>query len=277
MFDTYETSNHGGRPVALYEIWWGNTRWRYTSADSVQTYGGNDFLPVSISDEGMTQGGSSENDFQVTCQSDLPIIALYAESPPTAPVWMRVRRKHVDDPDSEAPVFWIGRIGNVMREDNAAEATIRGIALTRLLKSGGLRLTWTKNCPHCVYDSACRADPAAHKTVALVENVQGSFVSLTEAISEEEAVLPFTGGFLEYDRDGNGTLERRGIEVQAGTFQVKALGRVPGLIPGMTVALYPGCDQTASTCNDRFGNIDNNGGFFFMPEKSPFDGTQVFD
>lgn len=280
-FDTYEASTALGRPIALYEFRWGTVFWRYTSADTVQTFVdpqtnvGNDFLPISIRDDGMTQGGSSENDFLIHAQSDIRIVSLFSESPPTGSVWVTVRRRHADDPEHEAPVYFVGNVGNVLRTENPAEADIRCISLSKLLSSNGLRLTWSKNCPHCVYDSACRADPAAHEYVAIVKSVAGPVVEWTIPIIPEEGT--FTGGFISYDRSGEGTLERRGIEVQQSTTQVKVLGRVPGLTVGMSFKLYPGCDQTTSTCENGFDNLPNNGGFPFMPEKSPFDGTQVFD
>lgn len=275
MFDTYETSDDLGRPIALYELRWGTVFWRYTSADDVQTYGGNDFLPIAISDEGMTQGGSAENDFSVTAQSNIPIVDLYGDSPPTRPVWLTVRRKHEDDPDNEAPVFWIGRIANVVREENAAEATLRGVSLGKLLKSGGLRLTWNRNCPHCIYDSGCKVDQALHKYTRTVVAVAGQVLTFDPATAPAEGT--FTGGYVEWDRGMSGVTELRGIESAISTTQVKVLGRLPGLEIGDSIDIYPGCDQTIATCNDGFDNIANNGGFWFMPEKTPFDGTQVFD
>jgi uncharacterized phage protein (TIGR02218 family) len=279
-FDTFETSNHEGRPIALYFFKWGNSEWKYTSADTDQWYPddsteGNRFRAISIRDDGMTQGGSNENDFAIHSQSDIPLVALFDDSPPTAPVWLWVRRKHADDPSFEAPVYWVGRVANIQKTENMAEADIRGVSISKLLKSGGLRLTWAKNCPHCIYDSACRVDPADHQYVRTVDEVAGPLLTLTADTVAAEGT--FTGGYVEYDRDGLGTMERRGIEVQISSSQVRVLGRLPNLAPGDSVNLYPGCDQTASTCNDGFDNIDNNGGFFFMPEKSPFDGTQVFD
>ena len=274
-FDAFETSNNNGRPIALYQFVWGNTIWRYTSADSLQTYGGNDFLPVAIRDDGMTQGGSNENDFMVHSQVDLPIVLLYADSPPTAPVWLTVRRKHADDPDNEAPVYWVGRVANIVRTENMAEADIRGVSIGKLLKSGGLRLTWGKNCPHCVYDSQCRVPHADHAYPRIAATVSGNLLTITTPTDPDEGT--FTGGFIEWDRDGLGTLERRGIEAQIDSSTIKVLGRIPNLAPGDDVTLYPGCDQTTSTCEDGFANLDNNGGFPFMPEKSPFDGSQVFD
>lgn len=277
-FDTYESSNEDGLPIVLYRIKWGNTIWQYTSADTVQFYpgpgAGNDFLPVSISDDGLVQGGSSDNEFTVTCESDLPVVALYADSPPTGPVWITVRRKHADDADNEAPVYFVGRVINVSRDDNPAEAVLRCVPISRLLKSGGLRLTWGKNCPHCVYDSGCKVPPLEHQYTVAVATVAGNtFTTLPDMIAEEGT---FTGGFVEWDRDGNGTMEMRGIEQQVDAKTFRILGRLPDLVAGAMVNMYPGCDQTASTCDEGFGNIDNYGGFPFMPEKSPFDGTQVF-
>ncbi len=276
-FDTYETSNADGRPVTLYEIRWGNTLWKYTSADTDQFYPtedeGNRFRAVAVKDNGMTQGGSSETDVQLDIASNLPIVALYADSPPTGKVWLTVRRKHPDDPIGEAPVYWVGRISNVSRGQNPAEATVRGISITKLLKSGGLRLTWGKNCPHCIYDSACKVNPADHAYEVEVEAVAGNLVTFAEETIPTEGT--FTGGYIEWLRQGE--TETRGIEVALSGTSIRVLGRVPGLAEGDTATVYPGCDQTASTCDEGFDNIDNNGGFYFMPEKSPFDGTQVFD
>lgn len=274
-FNEFETSTDKGRPIALYEFRWGTVRWRYTSADVAQEYGGNDFLPISIRDEGMTQGGSAENDFTVTAQSDIELVELFGDSPPTRPVWLTVRRKHADDPLDEAPVYWVGRVANVMRQENAAEANIRGISIGKLLKSGGLRLTWGKNCPHCVYDSACKVDPDDHKYVVTVAAIEGPYLTFVEATVPDEG--SFSGGYVEWDRGSSGVTELRGIEEMISTTKVKVLGRLPGLEIGDSIDLHPGCDQTASTCDEGFGNLDNNGGFFFMPETSPFDGTQVFD
>lgn len=289
-FDTYETSSALGRPVALYEFRWGTVFWRYTSADSVQTYGGNDFLPVSIRDEGMTQGGSSENDFTIHAQSDLEIVELFADSAPTSPTWLTVRRKHDSDPDDEAPVYFVGRVANVVGLENPAESDIRAVAISKLLSTGGLRLTWGKNCPHCIYDSQCTVDPLEHEYPATVVAIAGPLVTYTTGdVGEDEDGEPiplegmvptegtFTGGYVSWDRSGEGTLERRGIEVAVSSTQIKVLGRCPGLSIGDTIKVYPGCDQTTSTCEGGFDNLPNNGGYSFMPEKSPFDGTQVFD
>jgi hypothetical protein len=41
------------------------------------------------------------------------------------------------------------------------------------------------------------------------------------------------------------------------------------------VVLTVGCDHSTSTCASRFNNLDNYGGFPFIPSKNPFS-TGVF-
>ncbi|MEW6169845.1 MAG: phage BR0599 family protein [Pseudomonadota bacterium] len=50
----------------------------------------------------------------------------------------------------------------------------------------------------------------------------------------------------------------------------------PGLSVGATVVLYPGCDHTLSTCESKFGNSANFGGFPFIPTKNPFGGSPIY-
>jgi hypothetical protein len=86
----------------------------------------------------------------------------------------------------------------------------------------------------------------------------------------------YNGGFIEWDADGLGTLERRGIESTTGSNQYQLFGRADGLAVGQAVTIYPGCDGAAETCDTKFNNLVNYGGVDFMPGKSPFDGRQVF-
>ncbi|MDG4870579.1 phage BR0599 family protein, partial [Guyparkeria sp. 1SP6A2] len=48
-----------------------------------------------------------------------------------------------------------------------------------------------------------------------------------------------------------------------------------GLEVGQEIEVYPGCDRTAATCNAKFNNLLNYGGFDFIPPKGPFEGTSI--
>jgi len=50
---------------------------------------------------------------------------------------------------------------------------------------------------------------------------------------------------------------------------------VPEFAVGSQIRLYPGCDHTKGTCNTKFNNLDNFGGFPWIPIRNPFDGNSI--
>jgi len=49
-----------------------------------------------------------------------------------------------------------------------------------------------------------------------------------------------------------------------------------GLAPGSTVTAFAGCDHTISTCDSKFNNRENFGGFPYFPSINPFAGGPIF-
>lgn len=279
-YNARETSTQDGRPIALYLFKWGKTEWRYTSADrevtiqepivvnGVTTYQPRTYAPRPISDTGMKQGGSSQNDFEISLPDDLPVVALYRGTPPSDNVKIVVRRQHIGDQD--VPIYWKGQVFNVKRPQPGS-ATIVGKPLLATLKRTGLRLCWTRECPHFLYDPGCKVDPLDYEVTATVVAVAGNLVTVEEL---EQPADWFRGGFMSYEAGPDKTLERRFIEVQAGNL-LTIFGLADYLAIGDTVKLYPGCTRTPTVCNGKFNNIDNYGGFDKMPGKSPFT-TRIF-
>lgn len=279
-FETYERSSRDGKPIGLYRFIWGNTSWAYTSADSEQVVnqlvGGIPtdvtYTPIPIGDNGLIQSGTSDGsatqDFTIVCPSTLPVVDLFRGTPPTEPVFIEVRRKHLQD--AEAPFHWIGKIGNVRGKEDPGSVEI--IGRISGLRRGGLRLCWQRSCPYFLFDDDCTLSKAAFADPRNVTAIAGSNVTVDGAAL---AAGYFDGGFIEWDADGLGTLERRLIESTAGNV-AKLFGRGDGIDVGLAVTLYPGCDGSSTTCDTKFNNLDNHGSVDFMPGKSPFDGTQVF-
>lgn len=280
-----EISTQDGRPVALYLLEWGPTRWRYTSTDRAVTI--NELVdgvmqavtyePRAISDSGMTQGSSSQNDFQINAPSDLPVVDLFRGTPPSETIWITVRRIHVGETD--APIYWKGTLNNVKRPE-PAKATIIGKPIAASLKRTGLRLCWTRECPHFLYDVDCTVDKAAFAVEAEVIALAANMIFVVPVEEKEDGW--FRGGFVEWQASAEGTLERRFVEFDENvvegtdsTLQLTIFGLVDYLAIGDTVTIYPGCNRMPTTCNDKFNNIENYGGFEKMPGKSPF-GTNLF-
>lgn len=273
-FDAYETSNDDGRPVALYTFQYGNTYWYYCTADEDQTVNGDTYIALAITDEGVTQGGSDQNDLQITTQSNHPVALLFRNSQPTGKVWLTVRRWHIGDPDSETPLLWSGTVINARLVD---EATVQmGCrSLGGSYDRQGLRLAWGRMCPHVLYGIGCnnngsndKEDHAYPHEIATLDGT--SFTVVDYAVPAEGS---FSGGFVEWARP-DGSFDRRGIERESGN-NFLVLGTTDGLEVGTAITVYPGCPRNTTACK-LFNNLPNYGGFPHLPGKSPFDGSPVF-
>lgn len=273
-YETYEISNQDARPLALYTFQYGNSYWRYCTGDEDQTINGDTYLARAISDEGVTQGGSDQNDLQIIMQANLPVPLLFKNSQPSGKVWLSVRRWHIGDPDDETPLLWTGTVLNSSDEDEAtARLSCRSIGGS--YDRQGLRLAWSRQCPLVLYGYGCNRNgsnnKADHAYVREIATVDGTnFTCVTHAEPSEGT---FTAGFLEFVR-ADGSVERKGIESQNGN-DFLVFGSTDGLEVGTEVTLYPGCARNTTICK-LFDNLANYGGFPHLPGKSPFDGSPVF-
>lgn len=275
-FDNFEISNELGQPKRLYHFRYGNSNWRYTSADTDITVGVNElgqpalWVAGAITDGGVTQGGSDQNDIQITIQANSPIPALFRQGQLSGKVFCFVRQYHLGDPASEMPLFWSGTIVNSVQAE-LAEEQLSGRSLGGTYDRQGLRLAWDRSCPHVIYGNGCRVDKDLHAYPRTIATVSGTGFTCT--VHAEPAEGSFSGGFIIWVRL-DGSLERRFIERQNGNdFQL--LGTTVGLLVGTNVTIYPGCARDTPTCK-LFDNLPNYGGFPHMPGKSPFQGPPVF-
>lgn len=280
-YTDFEISNQDGEPIALYEFKYGNTVWRYCTSDADEVVGTDPeterpliWKAHAITDEGVVQGGSDQNDLQVIIQSDLPVVSLFRNSRPSGKIWLTVRRWHRGDPETDTPIQWIGTVVNAVLQ-NEATAQLACRSLGGTYDRQGLRLAWGRMCPHVLYSFGCNANnenpKEEHAYPRVVAIVTGDSFTCTE--HSEPAEGTFTGGFVEWFRP-DGSEDRRAIEVQTGNHFV-VLGTTDGLFPGAEVTLYPGCARNTAACK-RFNNLPNYGGFPHLPGKSPFDGSPVF-
>jgi uncharacterized phage protein (TIGR02218 family) len=276
-FSIFEISDFLGRRVCLYEFQWGNDIYRYTSADREVEWGALSgdppikWQPLAIKDNGFTQGVTAE-EFVVELPRSNEIVQLFRATPPSLPITLTCRRFHRDDPDNEAAVYWVGTISNVRGKD-AITAELLGNPISQSMRRTGLRLCWERGCPHALYDQDCKVNPNAFRTNTTITALTGSTVQVAGMGAFPPA--RYSGGYLEWQATGAGTLDRRAIERGDGN-TLYLLGTTDRLIVGQAVSIYCGCDLTATTCKDFFNNLPNHGGFEMLPGKSPFDGNPVF-
>jgi uncharacterized phage protein (TIGR02218 family) len=277
-FSLFEIASRSGKPIGLYEFTWDKTIWRYTSADRDIEYGVDEddnpiiWEAISITDDGYTQGSSGEP-FKVTMPARLEIPQLFRSTPPSLPIWLKVRRFHKDDPDQEMIVYWVGTVGNVKRPTRL-KAEIIGLPISQTMHRSGARLCWERGCNHALYDTQCRVDKELFKTEAEITALTGTRITV-DTIGAFPAER-YRGGILEWVVNEDGTIDRRQIEEHVAGETFELLGTTDRLEVGMAVTLYCGCDLTAETCDTFFNNLPNHGGMEFLPGTSPFDGRTVF-
>lgn len=281
-YQSYETSTQNGEVTSLYEIVWGGTKWRYTSADRPLTLGGElidgvftpiVYQPVACSDNGMKQGGSSNEDIEIMMPSNIPINDLYRSTPPANTIRITVRRRHNTDPDGQAFVYWKGYLSNVKRGEGNASITLVCNTLLSSFTRQGLRLGWTRGCPHILYDNECRVNPADFVHETTIAALDGNSITMADDGGKEEGW--FTGGYIEWEVGNPETLDRRGISASLSTTQLVLLGTTYRLAVDTPIRVYPGCDLTMATCRNKFVNRENYGGCKQMSGDNPFGGKAI--
>lgn len=269
-YDANERSNYDGVPTTLYEFSLGSTYWRYSGGQTDIVVGGNTYSALAVADEGYTASGNPDtDDLSVRISARAEVTDLYIGTPPSEPVLLKVRRIHRGD--TEASVVWSGSVKSG-RQVSLVEFVFTANSLLSTLNRNGLRLSWGRGCPHALYDRNCRVDPDDYATAVQVGSLSGASVVSTALSTLGDGWL--SGGLISF-AGPHGNTERRAIESHTGS-TIVLMGTTDGLAAGDWVMVYPGCDRVTATCETKFNNLSNYGGFPHLPTKSPFDGDPVF-
>jgi hypothetical protein len=151
------------------------------------------------------------------------------------------------------------------------------------LKRAGLRRVYESTCTHSIYDNRCKVlkqNFAEAYTVSFLD--QRKLFLINSAIS-----VPFgyySGGILSFDGVEHMVAEHRELKSSEATkYNIIGVARHVLVLSRHVVAdsniteivAYPGCDLTTTLCRERFNNLDNYGGFPYLPTVNPFVGDSV--
>lgn len=267
-YATREASTDAGSPIELYEFRSGGTAWRYTSGAQDTTFGTDVYTAVPMKRGSIEQTGEiGRAGLRITLARDVAIAEAFIASPPSEVTLLTLYRQHRGD--AETVVIWMGRVLNA--EWRGSELELNCEPVYTSLKRTGLRRLYQRNCPHVLYGTSCQASAVVHRVPGSVVSLTGVLLSVPAAAGF--ATGHFAGGFATWA--ASGLTEKRMIV--AHTADSVTLSAVPpGLAVGDTISLYPGCDRTLATCDTKFGNSANFGGFPFTPAKNPFAGSPIY-
>lgn len=271
-FDDLERSPYSGSDARLYLFRLQDKYWRFNNSDQDIVYAGQTYVHFPISDDGLKQKSEVIADvFSINISSSSTLVTLFNGTPPSQPI--RVEMRQIQDGDTEAPLMWVGYISGVKFKDEVT-STLTCNTQTGYLNRQGVRLAYTRQCPHALYDQECQLNKDDWAEVIAIRDVGGNGFNFDVVTPGPQTYNGrFTNGFIEWKPDPLYT-ERRAILVHVDQ-QIILLNQTDGLTEGMEVRAFPGCQRVPANCH-LFNNIDNYGGFPFMPGKSPYDGDPVF-
>jgi uncharacterized phage protein (TIGR02218 family) len=272
-FAIYEESIEGGQPVELYVYHYQGGTFYHTTADADYDLAGVIYtaVPGLSRSEIDDTGEISKSSLTLTAPENYIISALFEVYPPSDVVELTVYRLQRADP-TDPKIMWLGRVLNCTW--SVGYSTLMCESMQTRLKQPGLRRIYSKNCPHVLYGSECRANQVFFEETATLDAITAAGFDLH---SPDIAGFPdgyFSGGKMAFDA-GGGIIDRRSIRTHLGD-RITLSHPIPALDSSSTITLWPGCDRTKETCITKFNNLENYGGFPYMREKNPFGQSSVF-
>lgn len=273
-FEAFDSGTRPGRKVYLYVWQRGEKVWRYTSADRKLVINTQEYTPAPITHPDIEQGSEI---VRMNVEVDVPynhaVARMYRIQAPTDSVVLTISATYIEDPDTEVRPQWSGAIVGVSWDLTDLTASITHAPTFTSLQRMGLRGRCQSSCDLVLYGRRCGVSRESFKLVTVA-----AAVGVTSLTAPGISLVPdgyYSGGFIEY-RPEVGVVERLGITSHvSGT--VNLLGRTLGLLPGMAVEVFPGCDHTPGPNGcAKFNNMPNYGGFPFFARKNPFGNSPIF-
>lgn len=266
-YSLYEDSLERGTPVELLEFVQGLQGWNYISGDTGITRFGQVYTPMPAKRDRVKQSSDVFKDgLRMNFPRDDPFASQFLGFAPEEVTTLTIMRGHYGDPDSEYVVYWKGRVVGAKASGNDIQVEIESVFTS--IKRPGLRAKFEYGCRHTLYGNGCKINRETYKLEGGIISIAGGLtVSVSGASSFPDGY--FSGGMLLAT---NGAL--RFITNHTGE-QVVLARPIPGLTGGQVATLYPGCDHLKETCKNKFNNLDNFGGFPWIPKRNPFDGSSI--
>lgn len=261
-YSAFELSSQLGRPVELYTFVDGLTTYRYTSAEDEVTFSGDTYYPRQLdrSVPKLASDAKSRPQMEISIPADDPIAARFIGIVPSTPLEVQILRFHrTDSPNGW--IEWQGRIVNAKFERDGSVCRLYSVASESKLARPIPNFKYQSLCNHVLYDGGCKVTKASFKFSALVTAVTGRQITVSGigALGASWAL----GGTVEYGGDYRPVLgQSTDVLLLSLPFRDEVLGE--------EVDVYAGCNHSLGTCESKFANSINFGGFAFVPTKNPF-------
>ena len=260
-FNTFETSEYSGQPIVMVHIRAGSTDYTYTPNDLEAQHLGLTYLRLpGLEIDAIEQGMDEvQNEIRLTMPRDNPVAQLFSGLLPTTSPEITIYSRHQGD--TETIANWQGQVAAVDFQGNRAE--MRCASLLSLLKSTGLRYTYSRRCQHQLFDSGtCKVSPVAFSAFSTVGSISGNVLGIAAAAGKPDGW--YTAGMVKRTN----TNEHRLIIGHVGA-NLTLYAPFSGISFGEAVQIFAGCDHTIETCDTKFGNSTNCSAWNAVPLRNP--------
>lgn len=264
------------KPKELYRFVEGSSVWTVTSADSSEVYNGETYVPVTIGrSEAESKNELSRANLQITVDLDNAMGRRWLKNILDEVVSLTLFSKY----DADVAVTWKGRLSSVKPEETAITLVFESIFTS--LRRSGLRKKFQRSCPHILYGRGCFLDKNSWAVPGAMASISSNGLTLSVPEAATFADGYFTAGMVEApdgtfrfitDHSGPSLTLIRPVDSLMDVGYGLNYGRHYG---GVTVKIYPGCNRSKEDCKNKFNNLNNHGGFAFMPLKNPFGGSSI--
>lgn len=253
-----ETSLDEGNPIELYQFNTPNGSFFYTTAESIFTYGGVEYIPTTMKRGRIGQSPEGvRNDIKIQTTLTNQVAYQFKVGLPRTSITIKVTRVHRDDPLQEGVVIFEGIVLSAKENGFHAEITCR--PLIGQTKETMNRLTFQRPCNHTIYDPYCGLDREANSTLFTIDSVDATgFILTVPGLSTTYTDGDLIGGIIA-TQGGQLTM----IATHTGN-TISILELVSGVVATAQVNIAPGCQQQPDRCK-AFGNYGNYFGFVDVP------------
>lgn len=250
-------------PIELYRFTTQTRAWYYTSAAYEVTYEGDTYKPSSIKRSSIKNSINLLNDgvslvFPLGDEFASQFIGFAPEELFNVEIFR-------DDGSEDWELYWPGRIVAVKVERR--KISIECMSNFSTVRRPGLRARYEYQCRHALYSGRCGLSDTSWRVTGSVIGGSDSTIIVGEAGVYDDGY--FTGGKVTL-ADGSARFIVDHVDDNI------ELNRPFENAPtGLLVYLFAGCDHQFETCRDKFSNQDNYGGFPYIPDRTPFNGSSI--
>ena len=253
-------------PIELYSITDGVNTWRFTSSDRDYVDGSDVYKAEPVGRNAIeSKSQIKRENLEVSFSVKNAMAKNFLMYTPDRMVYLSV----LIVTEALTYVGWKGRLAAV--KPSKSQITLVFESVYTSIKSSILTQSYQRSCRHMLYGQyGCKVLKDDYAVSIEAFGMSGYVITLAEAPPGDADY--FVGGIASYNGGMRGIMNHSGSQITVNDVWPTLKSDIAdGLSPILT--LYPGCDRTMETCQSKFANLENFGGFPYIPLKNPFDGS----